>query len=379
VIPLSKDLFELYQAYVKKDEDALEKFAPKKPDEMTDEELLLLADVIEFYFSMAPRAAPNVDGLKHSDRAALATVAKMIRAYKGSAPRDAAIPKGMPLGSPLEKVTVNATPPGRLPWEILAVDEEVGGITWGLHLTGGKAKDPWRNALLSNAAKMLMYRAYKSDPKKYSPATLAEIFRVREQRVLAILRLKAEAEADPVSKEPKAKEIRKLMEHVLQAKKAIGSGERHIVEIPSYPAYAKVQEKDIISGLEKVLGKSANDIKPEEITREVAHKAVGIKPVEEIEEEVAARQEKGLVEEFRLKLDYNLGLVATTISRDSRRTKAPTRPKEGWSLVVNPVGKETKAKHQVYVAQPDGSRRELTEDEKFYIERKKPRPRRKII
>ena len=61
------------------------------------------------------------------------------------------------------------------------------------------------------------------------------------------------------------------------------------------------------------------------------------------------------------------------ICRDSRITKPPTRPQEGWSLVVKDrSGGELK---QTFVATPDGRKHKLTPSEELYLERQKPKAR----
>lgn len=67
------------------------------------------------------------------------------------------------------------------------------------------------------------------------------------------------------------------------------------------------------------------------------------------------------------------------IRRSSRTVHPPRRPKEGWSLVVKSLGgKDAPGQPpEAYVAMPDGGRRELNEDERLYLERQTPRPRRK--
>ena len=369
VAPMSKNMLALYQAVIKGDKKALGQYSTHGP--MSDDDMLLLADAIEFYFAMAPMPSTSVDGLRHADRNALATLAKVIRAYKGS---EVGLPKDIPISSPLEKNVVNTAPPGRLPWMTLGVNEDIGALYWGVDLTGGKAKDPSSNARLSLAAKKLMHSLHTSDPETYTPKKLAELFRIREQRALAIIRLK-----DMEGDDPEGDEAAKVMERALQCHQGIGSNEKHYTTLPSFPAYARVEQEKVIPELEKVLGKSIEDIAEDDITPEVARQVFGIKSIEEMEEIVAAREEQHLVEEFKQKLDYNLGITGTTISRESRRTKAPRRPKEGWNLVITPLGKESKMKHQRYVAMPDGSKRELNEDEKLYMERKRPRPRRRIL
>lgn len=379
IVPMSNDLLELYEAVKKGDKKALAAF--KKPKEtMSDREMRLLADTIELYFSMVPSSAQNTDGLRRGDRNALAALAKLIRLYKGSEERDAAIPSGIPISSPIEKKVVNAAPPGRLPYQALGVNEEIGAVYWGLDLTGGKAQEAWKNARLSDSVKNTMYQAYKENPEKYTPERLAEIFRIRQQRVLAILRLKEIADKDEqIKSDPIAQQSSTLMQNVLRCDQGIGSNEKHHVSLPSFPEYAQIRQEDVVPALEKALGKSIEDITTEDITPELSKEILGIKSLEEQEEVVAAREEANLVEEFQRKLDFNLGLIGKTISRESRRTKAPMRPKEGWSLVVTPIGKESKLKHERYIATPDGTQRKLNEDEELYMERKTPRRRRKIL
>jgi hypothetical protein len=47
--------------------------------------------------------------------------------------------------------------------------------------------------------------------------------------------------------------------------------------------------------------------------------------------------------------------------------------------LVTPIGKESKAKHERFVALPDGSVRDLTADEQLYVARKTPKQRRRIL
>ena len=394
VAPMSPGLRELYDAVAKGDGRALDKYKEVgKKAKLSAEEMELLADTIEFYFSMAPAAATSVDGLRVADRNALKALYKILRAHVGSAGRDAAIPGGMPISSPVEKTVVNTAPVGRIPWQILGVNEEKATIWWGVDLTGGKAKDPWSNGRLSLAAKDAMYRAYKSDPERYTPKRLAQIFRVREQRAMAIVRLKemeARERGEKVagagggedvetSSSSVASEVARVMERALQCTQGIGADERHHVELPSFPAYAEVGRDEVIGAIERVLGKSISDITVDDITADVAKQVLGIKSLREMEEIVAKREESQLVEEFRERLDFNTSFTGGSISRDSRRTKAVRRPKDGWSLVVTPIGKESKAKHERFVAMPDGSRRELNADELLYVARKTPKKRRKVL
>lgn len=148
-----------------------------------------------------------------------------------------------------------------------------------------------------------------------------------------------------------------------------------------------------------------------------------------LEEQLAQREEEALVAEFKRALEYNIGQVrglarewpavagprggwlvtaacsasalrgrralcacahhlnpstasqtGTTLSRSSRKKHAPQRPAAGWGLLVQPLGKAARAAAaQPFVALPDGSKRELTADEKLQLERQQPRPRHKIL
>ena len=64
------------------------------------------------------------------------------------------------------RAVVNIAPPGRLPWEVLEVDEENAVVHWGVDLTEGRAPDPWRNGLLSGEAKRAMADLHARDPRR---------------------------------------------------------------------------------------------------------------------------------------------------------------------------------------------------------------------
>lgn len=88
-----------------------------------------------------------------------------------------------------------------------------------------------------------------------------------------------------------------------------------------------------------------------------------------------------------LHLSHLKPLAAQTgagLSRSSRKTHPPKRPEGGWSLLVQPLGKAARgaadvaAAQQPFVVAPDGTRRELTEDEKVKLQRQAARPRHKV-
>jgi hypothetical protein len=75
-----------------------------------------------------------------------------------------------------------------------------------------------------------------------------------------------------------------------------------------------------------------------------------------------------------------LSQTGTSLSRSSRKKHPPARPEGGWSLLVQPLGKAAREEgREPYVALPDGSKRELTADERLHLERQQPRPHRKFL
>lgn len=349
-----------------------------KPAQPAD--YLVLAEVIEAYLSVVKEPNPSIDGLDISDHARLRAFAEVIRDIYGTGGRESVMPPGLEVTSPLETRVVNMAPKGRLPWEVLAVDESRAAVHWAVDLTAGKAKNPWQNARLSHDVKKVMYNLHKEDPEKYSVEHLAKTFKIRQQRVMAILALQEIEETyewKSKEEEEMAEKYRKYMEEeVFQCYETVGADEKHIVDLPSYPTYATVDAETASRRLEEVLGKPAAEISEEEITPEICRQVIGVKSIEELEEEIAEREEDMMVREFKERLDYNMGKIGKSLQRKKGKRFAPKRPEEGWSLVVTPLG-EKKEDH--YVAMPDGSKRELNEDEMLLIERKTPKPRRKIV
>jgi len=56
----------------------------------------------------------------------------------------------------------------------------------------------------------------------------------------------------------------------------------------------------------------------------------------------------------------------------------PPKPAAGYSFVVHPYGGARKDKQQVFVVQPDGTRRGLNESEQLLQARRTPKPRRRL-
>lgn len=278
---------------------------------------------------------------------------------------------------------VSIAPPGQMPWEVLDVDDEHPMVNWGVDMTEGKAHDPWKNAQLSSEAKDAMWEMHHK--RGWTAAQLAQHFRIRQQRAAAILALK---EREHLTREAGGHlytDLQDGFDELHSADEIIGSGERNHVVLPSYPNYKELTEEDadrLAALLEKRLGKRFDDIQLEDMTPEVTQELLAAAGVskEAVEEELAMREEEHAVAEFRQALEFNLGKTGTSLHRDSRKTHPPTRPAEGWSLLVTPLGKAAReGVRQAYVVAPDGSQRELTEDEQLNLAKQQPRPRYKVV
>lgn len=61
---------------------------------------------------------------------------------------------------------------------------------WEYDFTGGVIRNNGQNALLSDDVKCKIYTQHQSDPERFSVEKLAEMYKIRRQRVMAILALK---------------------------------------------------------------------------------------------------------------------------------------------------------------------------------------------
>ncbi|EFN53015.1 hypothetical protein CHLNCDRAFT_137501 [Chlorella variabilis] len=366
------------------------------PDSPIEDHLRLVLEALDLYFMAAPEADPEVDSLEEFDRDLLQGLAEGLHEVLDGT----------------RSTTVNVAPPGRLPWEVLEVDEETPMINWGVDLTEGRAADPWKNALLSEEAKELMYEMHAK--QGWEVPALAEHFRIRQQRVMAIVALKEREHAARQAGIKLHTELAEALEDEFGAHHVVGSGEWHHVVLPSFPNFKELTEAEagrLAALLEKRVGKPFDEIEPEDMSVEVTQEALGPPAVllqvlslqgaglgagaaglgagllaaagmdkEALEQELAEKEEEHLVAEFRRSLDYNLGKTGASLSRSSRKKHPPKRPEGGWGLLVQPLGKAARSgERQPYVSAPDGSQRELTADEKLHVERQQPRPRSKIL
>lgn len=360
---LAKSLEELGAAADKLDHGQL-----KGDEPADDEDLLRVAEAIDLYFLAAPDAEPEADGLEEEDRDALEALGETIKdVLQGGA----------------RSTTINMAPPGRMPWEVLDVDDEEPYVNWGVDLTEGKATDPWKNAQLSSEAKDRMWELHSQ--QGWSAERIAEHFKIRVQRALAILALKEREQAARQAGRELHTELQEAMDEVQGADEVMGSSERHHVVLPSFPNYRELTEEDadkLAALLERRLGKRFEDIELEDMTPEVTQELLAAAGMDKaaLEEQLAQREEEHLLAEFRRNLELNMGKTGTTLHRQSRRTHPPKRPDAGWGLLVTPLGKAARAgARQAYVAQPDGTQRELTADEQLNLERQQPRQHHRVL
>ena len=105
--------------------------------------------------------------------------------------------------------------------------------------------------------------------------------------------------------------------------------------------------------------------------------------------DVSGAREAELFEDFQERLGRNTALLGLDgpnapgagLHLGSRITAAPRRPAGGWSLVVKPLGEGTNTQDEskeAFVAQPDGSRRELNPHEEALLRGQRVKPRRKL-
>jgi len=184
--------------------------------------------------------------------------------------------------------------------------------------------------------------------RRWTYEKLAEKYKVRQQRVIAIITLQ-EMEQRMRDEGFCDDEMSKVYNECHGETYETGGGERNRVLIPSYPRFEIVDE----------LGPHDDD---------------GVDLLMKKSEEYSEMQEKQMVKEFVTRVKFNAGLVAEGLIRKPRRYTAPRRPKGGFQFVVTTLGK---GKGEAFVAEPDGTHRKLNSDEAFFAEQKKPIPRRK--
>jgi hypothetical protein len=152
----------------------------------------------------------------------------------------------------------------------------------------------------------------------------------------------------------------------------IGTGERYVSATPTAPMFEVVHD----------------DLPPERVP-----------PAAAAADEAGAseKRENELVREFSERLARSTGAVGAGLWARSRVRDAPRRPAAGWGLLVKPLGRAAAAAAEgsegaaagqgaatgaapaaPYVALPDGTRRELNDDERAMLQQQQVKPRRKL-
>jgi len=151
----------------------------------------------------------------------------------------------------------------------------------------------------------------------------------------------------------------------------IGTGERFVASVPTYPSYAIVPD-DLPAERMPVAGGLLGDTSAA------------------IEAEMVAEFTENLRRHSAMMGLDGPGAPGAGLTLKSRVTKAPSRPAQGWSLVVKPldqsVGKgaggvsarDARARAASFVALPGGGRRELNADEAELLKSQRVRPRRRL-
>ena len=224
-----------------------------------------------------------------------------------------------------------------------------------------------RNAHLSDRAKTQMYVMHRKDPKTWDVPALAERYRIRQQRVMAILALKQIQHDTVKAGQPTYPHLEAAFEQI-HGSEHVGSGERHVRVVPTLPNFAVVPAGT-----------------PEHELREIL-------PKYQTDEQRAANEEKELVRQFRANLEYNTGAAGPGLNRKGRYKHPSGRPKGGYGLLVVPLaddnGKKARARAKregrsikppkPYVAYADGTKRDLNEDEEVMMRRRKVMPFRRL-
>ena len=225
-----------------------------------------------------------------------------------------------------------------------------------------------RNAHLSDRTKTQMYLMHLRDPKTWDVPRLAEQYKIRQQRVMAILALKK-------LQQQHLNEGKDTFPHLEAAWEEIhgsedrGSGERHVRIVPELPRFQVVHANTSPAELDALL------------------------PRYESPQVKAEKEERVLIRRFRDNLAYNMRETAPSLNRRGRIRRPHARPAGGWGLMVVPMveskSKKTRARAKregwrveadaPYVAYPDGTKRDANEDEKVMFARRKSLPFRKIV
>jgi len=217
---------------------------------------------------------------------------------------------------------------------------------WCLDLTFGRKKEAYEDCRLGEDIKDEMYLRHTKE--NWTVERLAEYYRIRQQRVMAIITLREMREEDAKNGFELDYGFENYANKETGTNKRRGSGEAHVKAMPSQPRYVFLSEEE------------KNDYVDIE-TRLLQDSAL---------------EEEKLVAEFKERLEFNTFKRGKDLERRvSRHKTAPRRPKEGWTFVVKPLDANGA---EPFAVEPSGKRRDLTESEQVFQDRQKGRPRPKI-
>ena len=320
-------------------------------------------------------------------------------------------------GDALPPRVANAAGEGAPGWILLGEDDALAAAYWALDTTGGRAPGAELNALLSRDAKDAIVALAA---KGASVPQLASLFRVRRQRVAAVLALRAaEAAAKERGEEVHSdagllfeggvdtdRSVRAQLDAAVarvDAMRAGGGpnptrggeaegGESAATPPPAPPARSPdgTPAADLVQGLWKCdrlrgVGEAAVAplprfpafaLEPPDADAppppDEATPAASDVPAREAE--LAASADAVAAAEFGERLARNAARVAAgPLSASPPR---PRRPEGGWPLLVTPLGKRAP---RPYVAGGDGVGRALTVEEAALVRRARPKARKRIV
>eukprot|EP00897_Mesotaenium_endlicherianum_P005551 jgi/Mesen1/5023/ME000025S04426 len=196
---------------------------------------------------------------------------------------------------------------------------------------------------LSNATKENIWYMHTTDPRRYTVEKLARDYKIRQQRVHAIILLKEiEKKWEKEQRNPLDSEIEREVEKN-QGTVMKAAGERHW---KMNFETSQVEDED------------------------ASHRRL---------REESDKEELYKVQDFVLRISFNKKQMDDVLKVDKLERR---RPPEGWSYVVEELGSEGRRGFgggKRVIAQPDGTHRALSELDKEFLRRETRKPRRRLV
>ncbi|OAE33707.1 hypothetical protein AXG93_2651s1200 [Marchantia polymorpha subsp. ruderalis] len=219
---------------------------------------------------------------------------------------------------------------------------------------------------LSDEAKEKMWKAYSDSPNDEMIDKLAERFKIRKQRVHAILWLKEiEKKEEAARGSPLEDDIEKAFEQIhgcKQSRKSALDLLNVVLWAPTFVIWGQFSSLDTLSKVRAY--DSATNERHYTLPRTMPDFTVqpegwegSVKAEGQNIDEVSAKEEKMMVEEFEHRMAFNKLQISGVIKTDKL---SRVRPAEGWSYLVEELGEAGKRGRRGgrrFVAQADGSHR----------------------